>query len=118
MAPNDRSRFLERCRERPSRWATGRCLQEFPMTFQIPSAVQWAIAFLEAHVIYWVVCGALVFEVRYLLHKNRREQIAMSRLGQASRNDQPAFFWFLWGLHIVATSFFSLLLLGYFSRLL
>jgi hypothetical protein len=88
------------------------------MTVPLPSAFQQAIAFLDTHLIYWFMLVALIFEFRYLLHKNRREAIAMSRLGSASRNEQPAYFYFLWGLHVIAASFFTLLFIGYLAHLL
>lgn len=52
------------------------------MSIHIPSVIQWVIQFIDTHLIYWVMLVALIFEFRYLLHKDRREQIAMSRWGQ------------------------------------
>ncbi len=88
------------------------------MSIHIPSVIQWVIQFIDTHLIYWVMLVALIFEFRYLLHKDRREQIAMSRWGAASRDEQPGFFYLLWVLHVIVASFFVLLFLGYLVRLL
>lgn len=88
------------------------------MTLRVPSWFQGSLTFLETHLIYWVILVGLIFEFRYLLHKNRRCVIAMSRLGTASRQTQPVFFYSLWVLHLAAASFFSLMFIGYLSDLL
>jgi hypothetical protein len=88
------------------------------VTLHLPAALLWALAFCETHLIYWVVLGGLVFEVRYLLRPERRTAIAMSRLGEATRREQPGFFYLLWGLHVAASAFFTLLFLGYLASLL
>lgn len=86
------------------------------MTIHLPDAVQRAITFLGTHLTFWVILVALVLEFRYLLHKDRREAIAMTGWGAASRIKQPAKYYFLWVLHVVAALFFSLLFIGYLLR--
>ena len=88
------------------------------MILQMPSAIQWVIMFVDTHLIYWIMLVALGFEFRYLLHKKGREEIAMSRWGSVSRDERPGFFYLLWGLHVIAALFFTLLLIGYLARLL
>jgi hypothetical protein len=80
--------------------------------------MQWLFAFISTHLIYWIMLLVLGFEFRYLLHKNRRKEIAMSGWGSASRHEQPAFFFLLWMLHVIVAAFFTLLFVDYLARLL
>lgn len=70
----------------------------------------WLIRTLTAileHGFYWVLPIALFFEIKYLCSRQRFLQIGMLGWGEATRDGQPVLFVFLWGLHILATVFFS-----------
>ncbi len=88
------------------------------MTLQIPCLIHHLLVFIDTHLVYWLICLALGGEVRYLLNRSRKEVIAMSGWGEASRREQPLFFYFLWVLHVIGTLFFTLLFVGYLIRML
>lgn len=75
------------------------------------------LTFVDAHLVYWVIPVALFFNIKYLCRQSTRQStrqsIGMVGWGDASRIKQPLFFYFLWVLHIVASTIFILLFLGY-----
>lgn len=72
-----------------------------------------AVQFLDKHLFYLLIPIPLVFNTIYLCRRERGQRIGMAGWGNASRNEQPLFFYFLWFLHIAVTVIFTLLFAGY-----